>query len=135
VVRHLYLAAGLICVALGAVGAFLPVLPTVPFLLLAVFCFARSRPEWAERLYAHPRYGPPLREWRDRRAIGRKAKITAVFGKAVAVILVLLTPLPLAARLITVAVIALAAVYVVTRPERRPAEPAGATAPEAGPAD
>ncbi|MBV1689059.1 YbaN family protein [Novosphingobium sp. G106] len=76
--RHLYLAAGLICVALGAIGAFLPVLPTVPFLLLAVFCFARSRPEWAERLYAHPRYGPALRQWRDRRAISRKAKLSAL---------------------------------------------------------
>lgn len=76
--RHLYLAAGLICVALGTIGAFLPVLPTVPFLLLAIFCFARSRPEWAERLYAHPRYGPSLRQWRDRRAISRKAKISSL---------------------------------------------------------
>ena len=76
--RHLYLAAGLICVVLGAVGAFLPVLPTVPFLLLAVFCFTRSRPEWAQRLYAHPRYGEALRQWRDRKAISRKAKISAL---------------------------------------------------------
>jgi uncharacterized membrane protein YbaN (DUF454 family) len=81
--RHFYLAAGLLCVALGAIGAFLPVLPTVPFLLLAVFCFARSRPEWAERLYAHPRYGPPLREWRDRKAISRKAKLSALAVMAV----------------------------------------------------
>ena len=76
--RPLYLAAGLLCVALGAIGAFLPVLPTVPFLLLAIFCFARSRPEWAERLYAHPRYGPALRQWRDRRA--NAARWTVAFG-------------------------------------------------------
>ena len=80
--RHLYLAAGLICVALGAVGALLPVLPTVPFLLLAAFCFARSRPEWAERLYAHPRFGPPLRRWRDRQAISRSAKVSALAAMA-----------------------------------------------------
>ena len=76
--RHLYLAAGLICAALGAIGALLPVLPTVPFLLLAVFCFARSRPEWADRLYAHARYGPALRQWRDRRSISRKGKLGAL---------------------------------------------------------
>lgn len=76
--RHLFLAAGLICAALGAIGVFLPVLPTVPFLLLAVFCFARSRPEWADRLYAHPRFGAALREWRDRRAISRRAKLSAI---------------------------------------------------------
>lgn len=89
--RHLYLAAGLICVALGAVGALLPVLPTVPFLLLAVFCFARSRPEWAERLHAHPRYGPALRQWRDRRAISRKAKISALAVMALSAVVSWLT--------------------------------------------
>lgn len=89
--RTAYLTCGLLCVAVGAVGAFLPVLPTVPLLLLAVFCFARSRPEWAERLYAHPRYGPPLREWRDRRAIGRGAKISAVGAMAASAVVIWLT--------------------------------------------
>jgi uncharacterized membrane protein YbaN (DUF454 family) len=77
-----YLAGGLICVALGAIGDFLPVLPTVPFLLLAIFCFARSKPEWVERLYAHPVHGPALRQWRDRRAISRKAKNSALIAMA-----------------------------------------------------
>ena len=76
--RHLYLAAGLVSVALGAVGAFVPVLPTVPFLLLAAFCFARSNPEWEARLLAHPRWGPSIRDWRERRAIPRRAKVAAL---------------------------------------------------------
>jgi uncharacterized membrane protein YbaN (DUF454 family) len=67
--RHLWTAAGLFFVGLGAVGAFLPLLPTVPFLLLAVFCFARGNPAWEQRLLDHPKWGPPLREWRTRRAI------------------------------------------------------------------
>ncbi|HQS96300.1 MAG TPA: YbaN family protein, partial [Novosphingobium sp.] len=70
--RQLYLAGGLISVALGTLGVFLPLLPTVPFLLLATFCFARSNPVWEQRLLDHPRYGPPLRQWRERRAISRK---------------------------------------------------------------
>lgn len=76
--RTLYLIAGLLCVGIGIVGIALPVLPTVPFFLLAAFCFARSRPEWAQRLYDHPRYGPAMREWRDRRAMGRKAKLASL---------------------------------------------------------
>lgn len=80
--RQLYLAGGLTCIALGAIGAVLPIMPTVPFLLLAAFFFARSNPEWERRLLDHPRYGPPLRNWRERRAIGRPAKVAAVTAMA-----------------------------------------------------
>lgn len=76
--RQLYLAAGLICVALGALGAFLPLLPTVPFLLLAAFCFARSNPEWERKILEHPTWGPQVRDWRERRAIPRRAKLGAI---------------------------------------------------------
>ncbi|MEO0690492.1 MAG: YbaN family protein [Pseudomonadota bacterium] len=76
--RRLYLAAGVFFVGLGAVGAVLPLLPTVPFLLLAVFCFARSNPGWEQRILDHPTYGPQIIEWRERRAITRKTKIAAI---------------------------------------------------------
>ncbi len=76
--RQLYLAAGLICVALGAIGAALPLLPTVPFLLLAAFCFARSNPEWERRILDHPQWGPQIIAWRERRAIPRRAKVFAI---------------------------------------------------------
>lgn len=85
--RALWGAAGLTCVALGAVGAALPLLPTVPFLLLAAFCFARSHPAWEQRLLDHPRYGPPLRQWRERRAIPRRAKLAALTAMAASVAL------------------------------------------------
>lgn len=76
--RSLYLAGGIICVALGAIGAALPIMPTVPFLLLAVFCFARSNPEWERRILDHPQWGPQVRNWTERRAISRRAKIMAI---------------------------------------------------------
>ncbi|WP_441339268.1 YbaN family protein [Novosphingobium sp. B 225] len=83
--------AGLTCVALGAIGAVLPIMPTVPFLLLAALCFARGRPEWAEKLYAHPKWGPSLREWRDRRAIPRRAKISALLAMSAGAVFTQLT--------------------------------------------
>ncbi|KPF89569.1 YbaN family protein [Novosphingobium sp. AAP93] len=84
--RHLWTGAGLMFVGIGAVGAFLPLLPTVPFLLLALFCFARGNPVWEQRLLDHPTYGPLLLDWRQRRAIPRRAKWAALIAMAVSVL-------------------------------------------------
>lgn len=69
---------GLFALGLGIIGVFLPIMPTVPFLILAAFCFARSRPEWEQRLLDHPQYGPTLRDWRERGAVRRRVKIVAI---------------------------------------------------------
>ena len=78
--RHLYLALGFVFVALAVAGVVLPVLPTTPFLIVAAGCFARSSPRLERRLLAHPRFGPALLAWRERRAIPRKAKFLALLG-------------------------------------------------------
>ena len=43
---------------LGTAGVFLPLLPTVPFVLLAAFCFARSSPRLEHWLLRHRHFGP-----------------------------------------------------------------------------
>lgn len=73
-VRPLYLTVGVVAAATGFVGVFLPLVPTVPLMLLAAYCFARSNPAWERRLLDHPRFGPPIRTWRERGAIPRRAK-------------------------------------------------------------
>lgn len=76
--RPIYSALGLVSVGLGAIGAFLPIMPTVPFLLLAVYFFARSNPEWERKILDHPTWGPQVLDWRERRAISRRAKTMAI---------------------------------------------------------
>ncbi|GGN51655.1 hypothetical protein GCM10011349_24420 [Novosphingobium indicum] len=78
--RPVWMTGGIFFVSLGTVGIFLPLLPTVVFYLLAAWCFSKSHPEWAERLYNHPTHGHHLREWRDRRAVSRKGKIAAILA-------------------------------------------------------
>ena len=85
--KPLWLAGGLLSLGLGIIGAFLPLLPTVPFLLLAAFCFARSHLAWEQRLLDHPTYGPPLRQWRESGAISRKAKLAALTAMVASVAL------------------------------------------------
>ncbi|HEY0013568.1 MAG TPA: YbaN family protein [Allosphingosinicella sp.] len=76
--RHfLYRSAGLASLALGAAGVVLPLLPTVPFILLAAFCFARSDARLARRLEEHPAFGPHIAAWRRSRAVSRKGKRAA----------------------------------------------------------
>ena len=81
--RHLWRVAGLLSVALGAVGAFVPLLPTVPFLILAAFCFARGAPD-------HPRYGAHLRNWRAHGVVSRKGKWAATIAFTVSIFLALI---------------------------------------------
>ncbi|ODU67837.1 MAG: hypothetical protein ABT11_18875 [Novosphingobium sp. SCN 66-18] len=114
--RHLWTGAGLAFVAIGAVGAFLPLLPTVPFLLLAAFCFAKGNPAWEQRLLDHPKYGPALRQWRERRAISRRAKKAALLAMAISVGITALTAgWPWV--LIPAAVMAISGTWIWTRAE------------------
>lgn len=69
---------GLSALGLGFVGLFLPLLPTVPFVLLAAFAFARGNPEWERWLLDHPRFGPPILAWRRDGSISRGGKAAAV---------------------------------------------------------
>lgn len=114
--RPLYLATGLTSVALGAIGAVLPIMPTVPFLLLAAFCFARSNPVWEQKLLDHPSYGPPLRQWRERRAISRQAKLTAIGAMSVGAVVTWFT-LGWPWVLISLAILTLSGAWIWTRNE------------------
>lgn len=112
-----FLALGYLMVALGFAGAFLPVLPTTPFLILAAGCFARSSPRLENWLLHHPRFGTPLRNWRERGAISRKAKVLSCAGMAVGYSVFWLTTspgLPLAA--LVAALMMVGAAFVLSRP-------------------
>ena len=78
VVRWVLLVVGLVAVALGVVGAFLPVLPTTPFLLVGAACFARASPRLHRRLAESKTFGPTLTEWRRHRAIAWRTKCYAL---------------------------------------------------------
>ena len=81
-VRTVWAFCGILCVCFGALGVFLPLLPTVPFMLLAAFCFARSSPKLHDWLLSHPMFGPPIQDWQERGAISRRGKIAATVSIA-----------------------------------------------------
>lgn len=114
--RAFWGAGGGFFVALGTIGIFLPLLPTVVFYLLAAWCFSKSHPHLADRLYANKRYGPHLVAWRDRRAISRKGKVSALLAMTGSVPFTYFV-VGYPAVLVPVAVLACAGPWIWTRAE------------------
>jgi uncharacterized membrane protein YbaN (DUF454 family) len=115
--RIVWLSAGLIALALGVIGVLLPLLPTVPFLLLAAFCFAQSSERLHRWLMAHPVLGPPIKDWDRSGAIRRPAKRLATVSIAIAFGLSLALGVPAWVLAVQTAVLCAVLVFIWTRPE------------------
>ena len=87
VVRWLWFGAGWVAVALGALGAVLPGLPTTGFLVLAASCFARSSPRFERWVLSLPKVGPMVADYRAGLGMPRRAKAIAVGTMVLAVML------------------------------------------------
>lgn len=76
--KWLLVAIGLISVGIGVLGIFVPLLPTTPFLLIGAACFARSSDRLHEWLVNHRWLGGYIRDYRERGAITRRAKVVVL---------------------------------------------------------
>jgi uncharacterized protein len=76
--RVLLIVAGSLCVALGAVGIFLPILPTTPFLLLAAACYCRSSDRLYQWLMGNKWFGTYIKNYREGKGLSIKTKIIAL---------------------------------------------------------
>lgn len=76
--KYFYLTFGWLFFITGVVGAFLPILPTTIFMILALWCFSKSSEKFHQWLYTHKTFGPPLQQWQQHKIIPAKAKLLAV---------------------------------------------------------
>ena len=110
---------GWLFVIVGAIGIFLPVLPTTPFLLISLWAFSQSSERFHDWLYHHRIFGPPLQDWSKYGVIPLRAKIIALSTMAISAALVILfssTPwYGLTAMLILMGI---GAVFIHSRPSR-----------------
>lgn len=114
--RATYLVLGWLMMALGIIGAFLPLMPTTVFLIAAAWFFSRSSPRVEAWLLNNQRFGPALRDWRAEGAIPRKAKLLAYAGMALGYGLFLLGRPNVLNALAAAIFIGCGALYVATRP-------------------
>ena len=115
--RIAYLVVAWVFVALGAVGVFLPLLPTTPFLLIAVWAFMRSSPRLESWLRSHALFGPYIQDWEQHRAVPLSAKIIAVTTMSASFIwLAYFSSAPAVAVGITGVLLLAVAIWLVSRP-------------------
>ncbi len=76
--RWALLGVGCVAIILAVIGIFLPVLPTVPFLLLALACFARSSESFYAWLRDHDHLGPLIRPYLQGQGISCATKLKAI---------------------------------------------------------
>ena len=117
--RLVLLGLGWFFTGLGMLGVVLPLLPTTPFLLLALWAFARSSLRFHDWLYDHPRFGPVLKAWRDHRVVPLRAKVLAVVVMAASLTwVVFLKTEPLWVPLVMAGVMVPVALWLLTRPSQ-----------------
>ena len=115
--RVLWGAAGVTSLGLGIVGTVLPLLPTVPFVILAAYCFSRSSDRLHDWLLEHAVFGRMIEDWRTRGAIRRRAKVMATLSIVFVFGLSLAMRLDVAVLAIQGVVLSLVLTFIWTRPE------------------
>lgn len=72
--KYTLMAVGLSATGLGVVGVFVPLLPTVPFALLALYCFSLSSLRFQKGLLNSKLLGPILRNIKEKRGLSAREK-------------------------------------------------------------
>lgn len=117
VAKLLWRVLALMLVALGLLGVFLPVLPTVPFLLAAAWAGGHGWPALEQWLVGHPRYGKYIRQWREGGCVPRRAKWAASWMMAFSSALLLATSAHIAVKIGAPLLMAVVAIWLWKRPE------------------
>ncbi|WP_417267021.1 YbaN family protein [Celeribacter baekdonensis] len=115
--KYVHLALGGLCVALGLIGAVLPVMPTTVFLILAAFFFTKGSPRLRMWLLDHAHFGPLIRDWEATGAIPRRIKILSLSMMAASFGICVILGLPAYVLIAQAVLMSAGAAYILTRPD------------------
>jgi uncharacterized protein len=76
--RSVFAALAVGSLSLGAIGVFVPGIPTTPFLLLACYFSAKSSPRIYRYIRESALFGPMVRDWQKHRGIRFRTKVHAI---------------------------------------------------------
>ena len=117
--KILYQVGGSISIGLAMTGLFLPVLPTTPFVLLAIFLFGKSQPEKIQEIMQHPRLGPFVQDYLDPQGIPMKSKIKALLVLWFSILISVTFFIPLIAiKMLILSIASLVSIWIWLKPTR-----------------
>jgi len=115
--KPVYFATGWIFFFLGIIGVILPVLPTTPFMLLALWAFSKSSDRFHYWLYNHKYFGPLLQQWQQYHVIPLTAKVFAISMMVISFVYLLLYRQLHVSILIAIALVMLYGMrFILTKP-------------------
>lgn len=115
----LWRAVAVLGAGLALLGVALPVVPTVPFLILSAWGASKGWPAFEIWLLNHRLFGPPILQWRERGAVPRRAKwFSTCMMAASAIGMQFVEQIPLWLRIAVPAVMLAVAIWLWLRPER-----------------
>ena len=117
--KYTYIVLGWLSFAIGFIGMFLPLLPTVVFWIIAVWLWSKGSPELMEKVYQNPRYGSQIKAFMLHGVVSRKGKMAAVISMSISYVLFQFIVKPGFATGIGVAVVlSIIALWLISRPEQ-----------------
>lgn len=114
--RLTYLCIAYSCLALGAAGVLLPLLPTTPLLLMAAWAATKGSPRLDYWLHQHSPFAPALMAWREQRAVPLRAKWLACLLMLCSWLLLLFIRSPLPVIVFTSLLFFAVGGFLITRP-------------------
>lgn len=110
----------ILALLLGFIGLLLPIMPTVPFLLVSAWAGGKGWPVLEQKLLAHPKYGPQIIAWRKYGVVKRQPKVIASVMMGGSAIMLGFSPAPFAVKFAVIGIMATVAVWLWLRPEAEP---------------
>jgi len=121
--KTVYCGLGWLFVALGVIGVALPVVPTTPFMLLALWMFSKSSRRFHDWLFNHKLFGGPLQKWQEHRVIPLPVKLCSTSMMALSfIIMVMFSPMSWWSHALVGLVMLYGAWFVLSKPSRAPAQ-------------
>ncbi|GHA48293.1 hypothetical protein GCM10008927_11680 [Amylibacter ulvae] len=114
--RNLWTLAGFVMVALGAIGAVLPLLPTTVFMIMAAFCFAKGSDRAHAWLMNHSIFGKAIQDWQRNGAIAPKSKRIATLSIAAVFLLSVFLAVKTPILILQAGILACVLIFIWTRP-------------------